>query len=64
MCDERGITLIINSNSSNYMLVYFHTDNSGSGRNSKGLNVTFTAVGKYLTVHALLLQHDVFIAGP
>ena len=52
MCDERGYTLNINSNSE-YILVYIHTDDSGSGRNSRGLNVTFTAVGKYFTVHAL-----------
>ena len=52
MCDERGYTLTINSNSE-YILVYIHTDESGSGRTSRGLNVTFTAVGKYFTVHAL-----------
>ena len=58
MCDERGITLIITSNSSDIMLVYIHMDDSGSGRNLRGLNVIFTAVGKYFTVHALLLRHE------
>ena len=46
LCDERGITLIINSLSSDHMLVYIHTDDSGTGRRSAGLNVTFTGVGK------------------
>ena len=44
MCDERGFTLTINTNAA-YMLIYLHTDDSGTGRRSRGLNVTFTAMG-------------------
>ena len=49
MCDERGITLTINTNVA-YMLIYLHTDDSGTGRRSRGLNVTFTAIGKYFSM--------------
>ena len=43
-CDNRGYTLTL-SIPYDIMTVYFHTDGSGSG--TRGLNVTFTAIGKY-----------------
>ena len=49
MCDERGLTLSFNTNAA-YMLIYIHTDDSGTGRRSRGLNVTFTAIGKYFSI--------------
>ena len=49
MYDERGFTLTINTNAA-YMLIYLHTDDSGTGRRSRGLNVTFTAIGKYFSM--------------
>ena len=44
-CDNRGYSFSLERYSVDFMTVYFHTDGSGSG--STGLNVTFTAVGKY-----------------
>ena len=43
-CDNRGYTFSLERDV-DFMTVYFHTDGSGRGR--RGLNVTFTAIGKY-----------------
>ena len=47
-CNDRNYTLNINT-PYDFMTVYFHTDGSGSG--VRGLNVSFTAVGKYLILN-------------
>ena len=44
LCDNRGYSLTLNI-PYDILTVYFHTDGSGSG--ARGLNVSFTAIGKY-----------------
>lgn len=44
ICDNLGYTSLIYTIYSETVTVYFHTDASGSG--TRGLEVTFTAVGR------------------